>query len=116
MQDLHLSYDQKADVLYIAFEKNRRASSVSLNDSLVLRFDAQTRQAVGLTIMDFSRLVKSPTALPLTRLDEFPAELRDLVWDILTRPPISHYLRVEGQRRSADLVREFSLANMLLAA
>ena len=120
MRDLHFSYDQEADVLYIAFDKGRKASSVSLNDNLVLRFDAQTGEAVGLTVLDFSRLMRQPGTLSLSRLDDFPPELQSLVWQVLTRPPVSHYLRVtspvEGQRPTADLAREFSLADLLLAA
>ncbi len=127
MKDLHFSYDQRADVLYIAFDKGRQASSVSLNDNLVLRFDAQAGEAVGLTILDFSRLMREPGALSLSRLDEFPPELQSLVWKILTCPPISHYLRLtfpaQDQRPVADLprgrlhlAREFSLAELLLPA
>lgn len=119
MKDLHLSYDQDADILYIAFDKGRKASSVSLNDNLVLRFDAQSGEAVGLTILDFSRLMRETETLPLSRLEEFPPKLRDLVWRILTRPPISHYLLVtppvEGPRPAAGLAREFSLADLILA-
>lgn len=127
MKDLHFSYDQQADVLYIAFDKGRKASSVSLNDNLLLRFDAQTGEAVGLTVLDFSRLMRDPETLPLSRLGEFPAELQRLVWKILTRPPVNHYLRVvspvEDQLPAADLpqgrllvAREFSLADLLLPA
>ena len=126
MKDLHFSYDQEADVLYIAFDKGRKASSVSLNDNLLLRFDAHTGEAVGLTILDFSRLMREPGTLSLSRLDEFPSELQRLVWKILTSPPISHYLRVtfiESQRPASDpprgrlhLAREFSLADLLLSA
>jgi uncharacterized protein YuzE len=127
MKDLHFSYDQQADVLYIAFDKGRKASSVSLNDNLLLRFDAQTGEAVGLTVLDFSRLMREPGTLSLSRLDEFPAELQKLVWKILKSPPVNHYLRVisptEDQRPAADLprgrllmAREFSLADLLLPA
>ncbi len=125
-KDLHFSYDQQADVLYIAFDKGRKASSVSLNDNLLLRFDAQTGEAIGLTILDFSRLMREPETLSLSRLDEFPAELQKLVWKALTHPPISHYLHIispKDQRPTADLprgrlhlAREFSLADLLLSA
>ena len=120
MTDLHFSYDQEADVLYIAFDKGHKASSVSLNDNLVLRFDAQTGEAVGLTVLDFSRLMRGAEPLSLSRLDEFPPGLQSLVWKVLTHPPVSYYLRVtspvEGQHPAADLAHEFSLADLLLAA
>jgi len=64
--------------------------------------------------------MREAETLALSRLDEFPPELRSLVWKALTRPPVSLYLRVtspvEGQRPTADLAREFSLADLLLAA
>lgn len=117
MKDVHFSYDQQADVLYITFAKGCKASSVSLNDNLVLRFDAQAGEAVGLTILDFSHLVQEPRALLLSRLEEFPPELKSLVWAILIRPPVSHYLcitpPVQDQRPTADLARGFSLADLL---
>lgn len=117
MKDLHFSYDREADVLYIAFDKGREASSVSLNDNLILRFDAQSGEAVGLTILDFSRLMQESNVLLLSRLEEFPPKLKTLVWEILLRPPVSHYLRitppVQSQRPTADLAREFSLADVL---
>jgi uncharacterized protein YuzE len=120
MRDLHFSYDQEADVLYIAFDKGRKASSVSLNDNLVLRFDAQTGEAVGLTVLDFARLMQETRALALSRLDEFPPELKKVVWQALTHPPLSHYLHIttstEDQCPTADLARELSLADLLLAA
>jgi hypothetical protein len=56
----------------------------------------------------------------LSRLDEFPPELKKVVWQALTRPPLSHYLHIttstEDQCPTADLARELSLADLLLAA
>ncbi|HHH42029.1 MAG TPA: DUF2283 domain-containing protein, partial [Chloroflexi bacterium] len=94
MRELHLSYDAEGDVLYISFAKGQKGSSVSLNDNIVLRFDAPTGEAVGLTLLDFSNLVHHPRPLPLSRLDDFPPELRQIVWRILTRPPVSLYLKI----------------------
>ncbi len=120
MRDLHFSYDADGDVLYIAFDKGRKASSVSLNDQIILRFDAQTGEAVGLTVLDFSRLASAEEVLPLSRLDEFPAELRAKVWAILRSPPVSRYLHivspVDARVPGASLVRQFSLAELLLVA
>lgn len=120
MRDLYFSYDVEGDIPYIAFDKGRKASSVSLNDHIILRFDAQTDKAVGLTLLDFSRLASADQGLPLSRLDEFPVELRAKVWAILSSPPVSRYLQVvspTGTRTpTASLVRQFSLAELLLVA
>lgn len=120
MRDLYFSYDAEGDVLYIAFDKGRKASSVSLNDQIILRFDAQTDEAVGLTLLDFSRLASVDQVLPLSRLDEFPADLRAKVWAILRSPPVSRYLHIvspaDMRTPVASLVRQFSLAELLLVA
>jgi len=118
MRDLYFSYEQEGDVLYIAFDKGRKGSSVSLNDNVVLRFDPETRAALGLTLLDFSRLMSRDVPLPLSRLAELPAALRDIVWAILNRPPVNLYLRVTrpAQDASMTLPRQVSLAELLLAA
>jgi uncharacterized protein YuzE len=120
MRDLHFSYDAEGDVLYIAFDKGRKASSVSLNDHIILRFDARTDEAVGLTLVDFSRLASTDQVLPLSRFAEFPAELRTKVWAILNAPPVSHYLHivspVDMHTPTAALARQFSLAELLSVA
>jgi len=120
MRDIHFSYDEEGDVLYIAFHKGRKATSVSLNDNMVLRFDPETQEAVGLTLLDFSRLVEASGPLPLWRLAELPATLRDMVWTVLTRPPISLYLCVTTPPTEAHpaaiLAQQFSLADLLMAA
>ena len=120
MRDIHFSYDEEGDVLYIAFHKGRKASSVSLNDNMILRFDPETQEAVGLTLLDFSRLVEASGPLPLWRLIELPATLRDMVWTVLTQSPISLYLDVTTSpteaHPTATLAQQLSLADLLIAA
>jgi hypothetical protein len=120
MRDLHFSYDVEGDVLYIAFDKGRKGSSVSLNDHMILRFGACTDKAVGLTLLDFSRLASTDQVLPLSRLVEFPTELRAKVWAILNAPPVSHYLHIvspaDTHTLAASLARQLSLAELLLVA
>jgi uncharacterized protein YuzE len=120
MRDIHFSYDEEGDVLYIAFHKGRKATSVSLNDNIVLRFDPETQKAVGLTLLDFSRLMEAPDPSPLWRLAELPATLRDMVWTVLTQPPISLYLCVATSpteaHPAATLAQELSLADLLMVA
>ncbi len=114
-RDLHLSYDREDDALYIAFDKGREATSISLNDNVILRFDPATREAVGLTLLDFSR-ISAGEALPLVRLKLLPDELRQIVWQIITRPPISAYLRITGRREPAGVLRERVSVAELVAA
>jgi len=120
MRDIHFSYDEEGDVLYIAFHKGHKATSVSLNDNMVLRFDPETQEAVGLTLLDFSRLVEAPDPLALWRLAELPDTLQDMIWTVLARPPINLYLYVTTSlteaHPTATLAQQLSLADLLMAA
>lgn len=88
--------DEEGDILYISFIKGRKATGVTINENILLRFDPQTKEAVGLTLIDFSTMLPTdgnPTpTLSLKRLNELPDKLRAIVWDIITRPPVSIYL------------------------
>lgn len=46
-------YDQEADVLYLAIEKPRPATCEERVDGALVRIDPETRQVVGLTILDY---------------------------------------------------------------
>lgn len=121
MRDLHLGYDEEGDILYLTFSTNRQASSISLNDNLVLRYDAQTHQAIGLTVIGFSDLLtleREGKPLPLRDLTQLPGELGQRIKALITQPPLSLYLQPnEGLTQlTTGLARQFSLADLLLAA
>ena len=45
------TYDEDADVLYLAFGEPRPAVGVELGDGLVVRYDEVNRSVVGLTVI-----------------------------------------------------------------
>ncbi len=95
------SYDKDADVLYITFASGEAATAaVELNDNILLRFNRAERRAVGLTLMDFSVLVQmtnlGPRSFPLTGLQELESEWQAEVIEIITKPPVSHILKVSS--------------------
>jgi uncharacterized protein YuzE len=115
MQDIHIGYDEEGDILYIAFRTNRQASTLSLHDNILLRYDPQTAEAVGLTIIGFSELLnleRQGQQLLLRDLTELPRDLAQLIRKLLNQPPVSFYLQInEGSHRlTTRLGREFSLA------
>jgi uncharacterized protein YuzE len=118
MRDIHMAYDEEGDILYISFVSNRQASTLSLNDNIVLRYDPHAGEAVGMTVIGFSDLLaleREGKWLPLRDLTELPDDLGKLVWNIITRPPVTLYLQVGGDARlMTRLAREFSLADLLL--
>jgi uncharacterized protein YuzE len=115
MVNLDFLYDSEGDILYISFTKDRKGTTLSLNDYVVLVFDMETGQAKGLTIMNYAYLVQNNLVLPLTRLEEFPPDIRSVVWNILKNSPVNKYLRVEDHL-SIALVEQFALPDLLLVA
>ncbi len=92
-------YDKEADVLYISFAPSEKApASVELNDNILLRFNRAEKRAIGLTLMDYSVLVQltelGPRNFPLTGLEELEPEWREVVVEIITKPPVNQILKV----------------------
>lgn len=96
MTEAIFKYDEVADTLYITFVPGKKATGFALNDQLLLRVDKQTRQAVGVTIFDYSYLAQ-PTemgvrSLPLTGLADLSDTSRELALEILQKPPVNKIL------------------------
>ncbi|MFN8489697.1 MAG: DUF2283 domain-containing protein [Caldilineaceae bacterium] len=105
MTEAIFKYDEIGDTLYITFVPGKKATGIALNDQLLLRVDKPTRQAVGITIFDYSYLAQ-PTdsgvrSLPLTGLAELSSELRELALEILQKPPVNAILLVSAYSPSA---------------
>ena len=70
-------YDQEADVVYFSKGKpSKEDSSREVGEDVVMRFNSQTGQITGLTILNFSK-----------RTSKKPA-VYNLPFDIEMRPPI----------------------------
>ncbi|MFZ4675717.1 MAG: DUF2283 domain-containing protein [Nodosilinea sp.] len=44
-------YDDEADVLYLSVGKPRPAVGIDIGDGVVLRYDEETQEVVGLTVI-----------------------------------------------------------------
>jgi len=90
------NYDEMSDTLYVSFAPGEKATGIELNDHILLRINKQERRAIGLTFLDYSLLAQrtdiGPRSFPLTGLAELPEGLREMVLDILRRPPVSDIL------------------------
>jgi hypothetical protein len=97
-QPVKHNYDEEGDILYVSFRPGETGMGINLTEHILLRFNPQTKQPIGLTFLDFSVLVSptelGPRSFPLTGLERLPAELRQMVIDIITAPPVSHHLKV----------------------
>jgi uncharacterized protein YuzE len=90
------NYDEMSDTLYVSFSPGEKATGIELNDHILLRMNKQERRAIGLTFLDYSLLAQrteaGPRSFPLTGLVELSDELREIVLEILQRPPVSNIL------------------------
>ncbi len=95
------SYDQEADILYVAFSPGEKATAaVELNDNILLRFNRKEKRAIGLTLMDFSVLAQltslGPRNFPLTGFKEIEEDWWEDVVEIITSPPVNQILKVSS--------------------
>lgn len=98
MKPIRITYDPEGDILYITFGQPVAATGYQLSDQILLRVDPQTQRAVGLTIFNFSVHARTAQEIRLPGIEEDP-EVRSFLLEILTSPPITHFLRVlEGKQ------------------
>jgi uncharacterized protein YuzE len=90
------NYDETSDTLYLSFSPGEDATGIELSDHILLRIDKQESRAIGLTFLDYSLLAQrtevGPRSFPLTGLAGLEDELREMVLDVLRRPPVSEIL------------------------
>jgi len=55
-KELNIAYDEAADVLYISFGKPRPAFGTAVGDGQIIRYDQDTGECCGVTIMYFKEL------------------------------------------------------------
>ena len=91
-----INYDETSDTLYISFEPDIKATGIELNDHILLRIDQENRKAIGITFLDYSILAQKadfgPRSFPLTGITELSNELREVVMEILAKPPVIEIL------------------------
>lgn len=100
MVEPSFNYDEISDTLYVSFEPGAKATGVELNDHILLRINKRERKAIGLTFFEYSLLAQrteiGPRSFPLTGLVKLSDELREVVFDILSRPPVSKILSISA--------------------
>ncbi len=91
-----INYDETSDTLYISFIPNVKATGIELNEHILLRIDKESRQAVGLTFLNYSILIQKadfgPRSFPLTGLTKSSGETREIVMEIIGKSPVKEIL------------------------
>lgn len=110
------NYDEVSDTLYISFAPGEQATGIELTPHILLRFNKQERKAVGLTFLEYSLLAQKtdmgPRSFPLTGLSELSEDLRDIVLDLLQRPPVSDILLLSSYTPSISETIPITLLQM----
>jgi hypothetical protein len=92
-------YDRDGDVLEIIFRPGEATGAVELTESIILRFDWESNEPFSLSIISFSRLLQAnPYGEVHFQLltDEWPDEVRDKIWPMLQKAPLSEFLKLSG--------------------
>ena len=69
-------YDQKNDVMYISLSNPRPSYSEELDDGIYLRYDMETDEFTGITIIGFSKridqlkFIKMPCYIPFDEIKQ----------------------------------------------
>jgi uncharacterized protein YuzE len=121
MSEPVFTYDEASDTLYISFTPGEAATGIELTDHILLRVNKSERRAIGLTLLDYSILAQTteigPRSFPLTGLDELSDDLREMVLDILLRPPVHDILSLSAYTPSlAETIPIISLQPLSRAA
>lgn len=91
-------YDAHDDVLEVYFGERKPAWTIELTPNIMISIDRSTKQAIQLTMMDYSELARiteeGPRSFPITGLAEMPLEERRIVLAVLTSSPITDWLDV----------------------
>lgn len=90
------NYDETSDTLYMSFLPNIKATGIELSENILLRIDKDSRQAVGITFINYSLLIQKadfgPRSFPLTGLTKLSDETREIVMQILEGSPVKEIL------------------------
>lgn len=93
-----LVYDEEGDILEIFFGANVPSTGIALTDHIVLHIDQKQKRAVSLTLLNFSILSEQteygPRSFALEKLTILPADIHDLVLQVLTTLPVSQFLKL----------------------
>lgn len=94
------NYDEVSDTLYVSFAPGEQATGIELTPHILLRLNKQEHKAIGITFLEYSLLAQQtdvgPRSFPLTGLSELSEDLRDVVLDILQRPPVSDLISLSS--------------------
>ncbi len=100
------AYDPESDILDVYFGEKRPAWTIELTDNIMIAIDREEGGATGLTLLDFTELIRptpfGPRSFPVTGLADLPIAERDLVLRILNSSPVNAWVDVSAVEKLPD--------------
>jgi hypothetical protein len=95
-------YVEEADILEIFFERGAATCAVEIADYITLRFRPEEKKAMSLILDNISYLIEPTEIGPRSfrlKLERISPELRQMVIELITSPPVNQFLKVSSYTR-----------------
>jgi len=101
----NFNYDEDSDTLYVSFIPGEKATGIELNDHILLRINEDEQKAIGITFFEYSILAQKteigPRSFQHSGLNKLSDGLKEIVFNILSHPPVSDILTLSAYTPSA---------------
>ncbi len=99
-------YDEEGDVLDVYFTKKQRTWTIELTPNIMIAIDRGKKEAVRLTFMDYTELIRrtpwGARSFPITGLANLPLPERDLVLTVLNSSLVGQWLDISSVQNLPD--------------
>jgi hypothetical protein len=94
----YIHYDAEGDILSVTFveAKGQTHTGVELSENIVLYYNPETEEPLGLVLLSYRALLQASAQAPLTLegLVRAPARIRKTVISLLQRTPVTSFLQL----------------------
>lgn len=94
---IRITYDPEGDILFVTFGSPTPSTGYQVADQILLRLHPESRQASGLTILNYSAHARSRMPIPLTGIEGTEASAGLVA--VLGSVPVSRFLQIGQDAR-----------------
>ncbi len=114
---INIDYDPEGDILYVTFgAKGRKGKGYELNDHIYLRIDLEEDEPLGLTVLDYQKILMK-REIELSFWNEFEPKEKELIQSIISKEPLSRFLSLKSMTSLTPIgvLQNLSLQEILAA-
>jgi len=98
----YIHYDAEGDILSVTFAETegQTHTGVELSDNIVLYYNPETGEPLGLVLLSYRALLQASVQapIPLEGLSRAPVEVRETVISLLQHTPVTIFLQLVEAR------------------